>query len=442
VPVKITVSDGLLSDWQIINVTVSDDFPPELVMAAPDHSFLEDHPLAYPVLGYLEDFFTDRDGDPLAYSAFVSVRNVTAEVVLTNGNWTIQFRQEQNWYGSAFLTFRATDGQGALTETTVSLTVLSVPDPPVLSLPDSITVTQGSRSLLDLSKNVTDPDSALTDFRWVLDSAYPDFMSVHGGIIVFDFPLGFLKEGEDSKTITVTVSVIDQDNLISIDNMTITVTKNVVAANQNPLLWLGLLGSAGAVAVLSAYTIIRRRKPFVIHDMMLIHNDGFLIGRHAGSHAGDMDKDILSGMLTAVLNFVEDSMSTTMNELKTFGFKEYQVLVSRGQKTFVAVVYEGDIPDGIDKPLTEFIQAVERIYRKKLINWTGDIEMDFAGVEVLIQAFVKEHSKKTKAGTRDIWRTMQTRARGKAKPRKDTVNTITQEKVDRRDILADKESGK
>ena len=33
-------------------------------------------------------------------------------------------------------------------------------------------------------------------------------------------------------------------------------------------------------------------------------------------------------------------------------------------------------------------------------------------------------------------------ARGKVKPKKVTVNTVTQEKVERRDTLVDKESGK
>ena len=405
VPVVITISDGLLSDSWTINVTISSDYPPVLIKAAPDHSFLEDNPMAYPVLGYIDDFFTDIDGDSLTYSVFVSVRNITATVVATNGNWSIQFSQEKNWNGLANLTFRATDGQGALAETTVVLTVLSVPDQPVLSLPDSFAVTQGFRSLLEVSRNVTDPDSALADFRWVLDSFYPEFTSIHGGIIVLDFPQDFLNDGEKSRTITVTVSVTDQDNLISTDNMTITVTRHAVTTNQNPVLWLGLLGSAGTAAVLSAYAIARRRKPFLIHDLMLIHNDGFLIGRHAGSLAGDMDEDILSGMLTAVLNFVDDSMSSTTNELMTFGFKEYQVLVSRGQKTFVAVVYEGEVPDGIEKPLTEIIETVERVYKKKLSNWTGDIETDFAGVEVLIQGFVKEHSEKGKANTNSIWKT-------------------------------------
>jgi hypothetical protein len=407
VPLNITVSDGPLSDWCTINVTISSDRPPKLIMAPPDHSFLEDHPKDYPTTGFIDDFFTDADGDPLTYSAFISVRNVTATLVTKNGNWSIQFDPEANWYGSASLTFRATDDHGALAETTVTLMVLSDPDKPLLSLPDSFSVTQGSRSLLDVSRNVTDPDSVLTDFRWELDSDYPDYMSIHGGIIVLDFPLDFLTEGEKSRTITVTVTVIDQDDLQSTGNMTITVMRNVVVTKQQPMLWLGLLGSAGAVAVLSAYAIARRRKPFVIHDMMLIHNDGFLMGRHAAPEKGEIDENILSGMLTAVLNFVEDSMSSNEDTLKTFGFEHYQVMVKRAKLTYAAVVYDGDPPKDVDQALDEFLVRFEKIYGKSISNWTGDIETDFAGVELLIQAFVKDHSKKAKGRKGGIWKVWQ-----------------------------------
>jgi len=240
-----------------------------------------------------------------------------------------------------------------------------------------------------------------------LDSDYPDFMSIHGGIIVLDFPLDFLTGGEKSKTITVTVKVIDQDDLQSVCNMTIIVMRNVVVTEQQPLLWLGLLGSAGAMAVLSAYAIARRRKPFVIHDMMLIHNDGFLMGRHAAPEKGEIDENILSGMLTAVLNFVEDSMSSSEDTLKTFGFEHYQVLVKRAKLTYAAVVYDGDPPANVEEALAEFLGKFEKVYWKRISNWTGDIDTDFAGVELLIQAFVKAHSKKTKGRVGGIWKVWQ-----------------------------------
>jgi hypothetical protein len=393
VPVMITVSDGVLSDSWVINVTISSDHPPELVTAAPDHSFLEDNPIDYPVVGHINDFFTDEDGDPLTYLAFASSKNVTVEVVSEDGGLSIAFVTDENWYGLANLTFRATDDEGALAETTIVLSVKSVPDQPLLSLPETFTVDQGVHSLLEVAQNVTDPDSVSADFRWSIDCAYLEYVAIHGGIVVFDFPEDFLDDGEDSKVITVTITVADQDNLVSTDTMTLTVVKHETAGKQSPVLLISLLASTVAVGLLTAYVIARRKKPFVVRDMMLIHNDGFLISRLAHRMVGEIDDNILSGMLTAVLNFVEDSMATSTEGLKTFGFEEYQVLVHRGQKVFAAVVFEGDLPESVDSSLKEFLETTEKVYRKKIANWTGDIETDFAGVDVLINAWVKEHSR-------------------------------------------------
>ena len=403
--VRISVSDGALSDWWAINVTISTDNPPVNTIPPPDHSFLEDTPIPYPVSGHLSNFFSDPDNDPLTFAAFVSTPNMTAEAVAADGDWTVTFHPEENWNGITNLTLRAVDGAGALAETTILLTVIPVGDSPVLSLPESYSVEEGAHSILDITENIVDPDSALTDFRYVLDSEYADCLSVLNGIIVFQFPADFLNSGEKERVIQVTITVFDQDNLFSSDTMNITVTRSkVIVTPSNPLVLIAFIASAGAATVLSAVLIIRRKKPLVIRDMMLIHNDGFLISRHASPHKGEIDEDVLSGMLTAVLNFVEDSMSSSQDQLKTFGFKEYQVLVTRGSKTFIAVVYEGDVPEGFDKALNEFIAKIERIYKKKITDWTGDIETDFAGANMLLEGFVKEHDKsKGRKASGDMW---------------------------------------
>ena len=129
---------------------------------------------------------------------------------------------------------------------------------------------------------------------------------------------------------------------------------------------------------------------------MIVHNDGFLIGRAAHKTEGEIDEDILSGMLTAVLNFVEDSMAETQDGLRSFGFDRYKVLVKRGKMTYLAVVYEGDEPETMEERLGEFLVKVEKIYRKKIESWTGDMDTDFAGIGVLLQAFVKENSRSGK----------------------------------------------
>jgi regulation of enolase protein 1 (concanavalin A-like superfamily) len=449
VQVVISVSDGELADSMTINVTISDDYPPYVRPAPnnpPDHSFLEDNEISYPMVGSLSDFFADAEGaGALTFYAFSSSPNVTATAIeIAPGSWSIDFVADPYYNGFSVFTIRATDTEGSIVEYTVNLEVVPVPNAPVLEiLPKHITLVEGTQISIDLSQNVTDPDLDDTQFNFQAISEYvPEYIVMRSGVLVLEFQ-DFLGSSEESRTFEITIRVTDSSGLSDSDTLTITVVRAppVHAARDNPWLYVGMVAMAGAAIGMLLFAVSRRKKPFVVQDMMLIHNDGFLINRLAHHAEGEIDQDIMSGMLTAVLNFVEDSMGSSADSLKTFGFKEYQVLVSRGQKVFAAVVFKGDLPGDIDKPMKEFIDTVERVYKKKLANWTGDIETDFAGVEVLIQGFVKENSKGHKAGSGEgIWRKMA--ARDKVKPKKVTVNTITQEKVDRRDTLTDKENGK
>ncbi len=171
---------------------------------------------------------------------------------------------------------------------------------------------------------------------------------------------------------------MDQAGLMDTAEVTVLVTK-IPSGATSPLTLVAVLILAGVTVGSFAVAMGMRRKPFVIRDIMLVHNDGFLIGRHAAAQAGEIDEDILSGMLTAVLGFVEDSMASSKDTLRTFGFKEYQVMVKRGKKAYMAVVYEGDAPDNMDEALGEFMTKVEKIYRKSLDHWTGDIEVRVRG---------------------------------------------------------------
>ena len=407
VPVNITVGDGELYDYWIMNVSISADRPPVIAISLPDFSFYEDEPARYPEAGSVNDFFSDPDGDPLVIYAFTSSHNVTAAAEVSNGNWTVVLSPDLNWNGLARLTLRAVDGSGGLVEATVQLLVISVPDKPILTLPDTFSVTEGTHTILDITKSVQDPDSILADFRFVVGSDYADYVTIHNGVMVFEFPEGYLEDDEDSRTVTISITVFDQDNLFSADSISVTIyAAPHPTPSSNPLLWLALAATAAAAVVFFAFAVLRRKKPFVVRDMMVIHNDGFLITRLARPVPGEIDDQVLSGMLTAVLNFVEDSMAKKHDSLTTFGFREYQVMVHRGEKAFAAVVFEGDQPQGIEVKLGEFIEKFDRIYRKNLVDWTGDIETDFAGADVLIKAWVRENSRRGKEKKAEaLWKT-------------------------------------
>jgi hypothetical protein len=416
-PVTITVTDGSFTDSDLIEITVSANYPPELVtgISLPDHSFQEDNPTAYPVGSRLEDYFTDfEDGSLLQFTAFSDNSNVTANATDDGSySWTITFETTPNYYGTSSVVVRATDSEGAIVERTIILEVAPVPDTPIFVLPAEFTATEGEQVLLSLIEYITDPDSSVEagDFTfqvYIVNASSGsseeclECIAILPGMIVFEFPEGFV--GDEKRLVyDIEVRATDQDGRFATSTMTLTVVK--VPHEKNTLFLIGMLATAGVAAGMFVVAVRMRKKPFVIRDMMLIHNDGFLIGRYAGhSHIeGEIDQDILSGMLTAVLNFVEDSMSSNQDQLKTFGFKEFQVLVKRGTKSFSAIVFEGDLPKNIDKPLSDFVGTFERVYKNKVLTWTGDIDTDFAGVELLIQSFVKEHSKRSGGKAKKLW---------------------------------------
>lgn len=424
-PVTITLSDGVYNASCTINITVTANYPPSLLpwKPLPDHSFLEDVPTSYPVGEGLEGYFMDEeDGQLLAFVAFSLSPNVTAEAVEGVGSsWTVAFETTPDHNGMSTVVIRAVDSEGALVERAITLDVVPVPDAPTLDLPLVFDVVEGQQVIMELQQYVTDPDSSFAnhDFVFTVTAAGAtagclQYIEVLPSLLVFDFPTGFVGD-TDEKTFQIWVTVTDQDGKSTTSAMSVVVKKAPVVKDDQLLLAAMLV--SGAVAVgLVALAVAFRKKPFVIMDMMLVHNDGFLIGRHAEHHAdGEIDQDILSGMLTAVLNFVEDSMAPTHDQLKTFGFRDYQVVVKRGTKSYAAIVFEGDLPDNMDKALGDFLATFERIYRKKLESWTGDFESDFAGVEVLIGGFVKEHGKGRKSSKGRSWRASATKAEERPK---------------------------
>jgi len=411
VPVTITVSDGELSDLCSIGVTVSENRPPA-ALTLPHHSFLEDAEVPYPVGDELASFFEDPDGavDDMTFTAFTSTPDINATASTNDlGEWHVMFVTVPNWNGACLLTVRGIDAYGALDEMTVTLEVIPQPDPPVLSPISNMTMVAGSEKMIDLTQFVSDPDSDEEGFVFSADGVDSSYFDIHSSVLILSFDDKFLGENANSKLAEIEITVLDGDGFTATTTLEVTVLRNTLTNVHNQQWMYVAMILTGATALgLFMVTVGMRRKPFVIRDMMLIHNDGFLISRYATPKAGEVDENILSSMLTAVLNFVEDSLDTNHDALKTFGFKDYQVLVERGKKVFSAIVYEGDLPTDIDDNIERFLATVERVYKKKLMHWSGDIETDFAGIDMLIRSFVKDHSKKGKAVPMEsIWKTRQ-----------------------------------
>ena len=441
--VVITVTEENVSVSCQINITVSDNSPPQVRSGypLPDHSFQEDLPMQYPITQGLDYYFSDQEDTQMAeFEAFTLSPDVIASAVKTESNvWKVGFTTSPNYFGTCDLVLRAIDSEGAIVEEMVTLEIVPIADAPSIDLPDSFIVIEGQQMIFNIEQFVTDPDSFFEsgdftfEFRMVSALAnmqdYTVCMNLLPGALVLQYPTGFTN-GHVSE-IVIEVSVTDQSAKVARDELRIVIDEAPNIGHENPWLWLAVaVAIAGGASGMIGVAWVRRKEPFVVQDLMLIHNDGFLISRYAHHHEGEIDENILSGMLTAVLGFVEDSMSSQHDDLKTFGFRDYRVAVERGEKCFAAVVYEGDAPENLGDSLGEFLDTVERIYKKKLLLWSGDIDTDFAGMEVLMGSWVKEHSKKGRNGAAAVWKTSEVKKKLKVRPKKVQVDMISCKQTD------------
>lgn len=352
---NITVSDGYGSDWEIISIKITDDFPPEIVQAMPDVTLNEDT-ISYPF--NITEYFFDRDGDALYYTYGQTYIDIT---ILWNN--TVRVEPDPNWFGEELVTFRASDPTGALIEDTIKIIVLPINDPPVvLELPDQEGVVDITW-VMDLSAYVSDIDDLLENLVITTDS---DYVTVNGLNLTFRCisPI-------ESDIITVTVSdgeaqVYGQINVIVIEPG---------QASTDLPTWVPPLIIIIIILALLLAIVLARKKP-IVEQAFLIYKDGAMLAHATNRMIPEMDTEIFSSMLMAIQDFVKDSFKDEKNwELNKLEFGDSNIYIGRHPESSMnlALVYKGNdkkLPDMAKKT----IESLEKEFGDKLKDWDGNLD--------------------------------------------------------------------
>jgi hypothetical protein len=111
---------------------------------------------------------------------------------------------------------------------------------------------------------------------------------------------------------------------------------------------------------------------FLVEDVFLIHNSGLLITKVSRKLDEDVDREIFSGMLTAVQEFIKDSFrKSERGGLNRMDFGTHKILIEHGQFTFLATVLIGGEPEFLPMFMLEVIREVEQTYGTNLDKWDG-----------------------------------------------------------------------
>jgi outer membrane protein OmpA-like peptidoglycan-associated protein len=132
---------------------------------------------------------------------------------------------------------------------------------------------------------------------------------------------------------------------------------------------------------------LMRSLRFRVEEVYLIHREtGLLLGHLAAKGAVTQDADLVSGMLTAVQDFVRDSFTPGKSEeLETMRVGEYTVWVLHGPSALLAAVVSGVAPPDLRNVFQRTLERIHAEFGTALQDFSGDAET-VAGAKPLLQS--------------------------------------------------------
>ncbi len=370
----ITVSDGLSSDWDVINVEVTDNFPPEAIANLPDVIMNEDT-IAYPF--NITHYFIDRDGEPI-YSA-IGENNINVTFLQ---NHTIRVTPLPNWFGTERVTFRAIDDKDALVEETIDIVVVPVNDPPVISEIANQTGNINNAWILDLSQYLQDIDNLNSDLIVSTDSSY---VTVNGLNLTFRY-----NQAIDFDIVTITVS--DGEG-VAYRQVYVSVKGPSETSSLFDQIFLWLIIFIIIIIIIMAFFILYKRRKPLVEDVFLIYQDGSLLAHATRRLVPDLDTDLFSGMLTAIQDFVKDSFKDEKEcGLKKLEFGDNKLCIEPGGsgRVFLVFVYKGEGDDKkLSKVAKDVLAEVEEQFGEVLNKWDGKMNNVRGTKDIISHAFNK-----------------------------------------------------
>ncbi len=341
-PLTVTISDGLANDSRTISVTVSENWPPTVRAKVPDATFLEDSVLngAYDLTTY----FADVDNTPLFYSS----GNVNV-LVSINPSGIVDLRAAADWFGAEQVTFRATDTLGALAEDSVWIRVLPVDDAPGFATVPEVRLDQ-TAAYVDLRPYLFDVDTNVSDLILVTSSP-------HATIVGQGLLLNYSGDAVED------VEVIVSDGTLT-NRTTVHVVVTLVGAQERLpgyLYWVPIpILAAGSIG----FILYRRRQ---VEWALLVTNYGLLVGSVFRGDPTVLDTDVMSGMLTAILNFAKTSFSDEkVREIDEITLGDRRVSIVRGSMAYLAVVYQGRARGYLPRISKSLLNRIEAEYPEAL----------------------------------------------------------------------------
>lgn len=138
---------------------------------------------------------------------------------------------------------------------------------------------------------------------------------------------------------------------------------------------------------------VRDALPFAVREFFLIqHGSGLLLAHGSSDNEDDgSDSDLISGMLTAIRDFAEDSFGQNASgeELEEIQYGDQRIIIESGTAVYLAVVVNGIEPEGFHGFMNKFMADLQVAHGPALRDFDGDPDT-IAAIEPDIDKFAVE----------------------------------------------------
>lgn len=119
---------------------------------------------------------------------------------------------------------------------------------------------------------------------------------------------------------------------------------------------------------------LREALPFNVAEIFLIHRDsGLLLWHLSRDPDASPDSDLISGMLTAIRDFVKESFGRgEEGQLDEIQYGERRILIETAQYAYLAVVIDGIEPPGFRAEMRERVIEIDHAHERNLNPYLGD----------------------------------------------------------------------
>jgi len=242
-----------------------------------------------------------------------------------------------------------------------------VNDQPSLLAVPSININAGSSYTIDLWDYVTDPDTPKSKIS--ITTTTPG-VTISGFNITYSCP-----SGTPSSQKNITLCIYDGKNSPLFDiPVNITAEKPPQFIKQIEI-WLYIFIPIAIIATVAGILTYRRIRYgwYEIKKVLVINQDGRMIA-HFGESGGQMDEFLLSGMLTAIQQFIEEVMKAEKaGSTKEFLHEKMRIVIERGETIYLAVFLNGYTTEGLTKRMRSIVEGIEKKYGAQLAQWDGNL---------------------------------------------------------------------